>query len=183
MIKTVIIIIVAFLLLMLFWKLMKNFIKALVIVVLLVLFFAGVMFVRDYNIMKSVTSSDRLVVLEDDSVPLIGIKNNQITNDYKTPYIEMDINKIDFEYSGIELLGMLQSEEDDEIKEAIDVINDELSKNFMSNLDKKIIKIKPEPYFMAMLKGNFRDKLKEDISLVGSAIKSNVTKIKNESLN
>jgi hypothetical protein len=179
MLKTIIIIIIALFLLMLFWKLMKNFIKALIIVTLLLILFSGIIFIRDYNLIRSVTSSNRLVVLEDDLNPIIGIQNKQTTINFKTPYIAMDIKKIDFKYTGDELVVMLTSSDQDKIDEAIDVINSALKENLMFYLDKKVISIRPEPYFMSMLKGTFRDRIKDDINLVGSAIKTKVSDTRN----
>jgi energy-coupling factor transporter transmembrane protein EcfT len=182
MLKLIIIIVVALFLFMLFWKLMKNVVKALVVVVILLLLFGGILFIRDYSIIKSVTSSDRLIVLEENDVPIIGIKNqNIIKANFKTPYISMEISKIDFEYSGEELVLMLQSEDEDLNLEAIKVLNDALSNDFLSYIDKNIINIKPEPYFMALLKGSFKEKLKSDINLVGSAIKSKASNYVNMS--
>lgn len=173
MINSIIVIVIALVLFLLLWKLLKNFVKAIIIVVILLLLFSGVIFVRDYTIIKSVTSSDRLVVLENSTDQIIGFKGDEIIyEDFKTPHIAIDIDKFNFEFTGNSLVQMLQSNESSEV--AIKTINQALSENLMTYLDQSTIKIRPEPYFMAILKGTFRERIRSDVGLVGDAIKTNV---------
>ncbi|MFT4304953.1 MAG: hypothetical protein ACMXX8_02590 [Candidatus Woesearchaeota archaeon] len=173
MIKEIIVIIVAIFLFLLLWKLMKNVIKALIIVAILLLIFSGIIFVRDIMILRSISSDDTLIVLQNDNEYLLGIKNGDIIeDDFKTPYIVLNLDKLE---NSDEILALIQSDEE----EAINLIKNIALNNIMSNLDEEIIYLKPEPYFMSILKGTFKDRIKEDASLVGGAIRSNIRNLTN----
>ena len=180
MLNAIIVIIVAIFLFLLLWKLMKNVVKALVIVAVLLLLFSGIIFVRDYMILRDLSSSDTLIVLERDEEPVIGIKDDEvIREDFSTPYIAVDMDKLDLDYSSDELVEMLNSDSDLTRAEGVKLLKDSVTDNLMSYLDKEIIKFKPEPYFMSLLKGTFTDRVKDDANLVGDAIRSNIRNLTN----
>ena len=177
MIKAIIVVIIAIFLFLLLWKLMKNVIKALIIVTVLLLIFSGIIFVRDFMILRNISSEDTLIVLEKENEIVLGIKNNEIIrDDFKTPYVILNLDKVN---EGDEILNLVESDDNASKLEGIKLVREISFNNLMANLDKGIITFRPEPYFMSVLKGTFRDRIKEDANLVGDAIRTNIRNLTN----
>ena len=175
MINAIIVIVIAIFLFILLWKLMKNVLKALIIVTVLLLIFSGIIFVRDFMILRNLSSEDTLIVLEKENEPVLGIKDKEIIrDDFKRPYVALNLDEVD---NADEILNLLES---DETKlQGIELVKEISLNNLMANLDKGIISFRPEPYFMSVLKGTFKDRVKEDANLVGDAIRSNIRNLTN----